>query len=294
MQSLSTLLLRSDVLRLIRTFFDGRDYLEVQTPVSVETPALEDYIDAIPADSQWLRTSPELHMKRLIQAGHPRVFQVGPCFRAGEYGTRHRPEFTMLEWYCANADYRDILQETQDLLEAVVTGLGRSEPLAYLNEIIDLGTCEVCTVRETFAKFTDADPAALSTTEFDRLLVETVEPRLGRGCPFYMIDYPAAMAALARTSPADPSIAERWELYIAGLEIANAYSELVDPVEQRRRFETCAELRRRDGREAYPIDEKFLAALEAGMPPTAGCALGIDRLLMVLANTDDIADVLFE
>ena len=109
-----------------------------------------------------------------------------------------------------------------------------------------------------------------------------------------MIDYPSAMAALARTPPADPSIAERWELYIAGLELANAYSELVDPVEQRRRFEACADLRRSDGREVYPIDEKFLAALEAGMPPTAGCALGVDRLLMVLADTDDIADVVFE
>ncbi len=294
MQSLSTLQLRSDVLRLIRTFFDGRDYLEVQTPVSVETPTLEDYIDAIPADNQWLRTSPELHMKRLIQAGHPRVFQIGSCFRAGEYGTRHRPEFTMLEWYCANADYRDILQETQGLLQAVAAGLGCPDPLPWRNETIDLGTCEVRTVRETFAKFAGADSAALSTTEFNHLLAEAVEPRLGRNGPFYMIDYPAAMAALARTPPDDPSIAERWELYIGGLELANAYSELVDPVEQRRRFEACADLRRSDGREVYPIDEKFLAALEAGMPPTAGCALGIDRLLMVLANKDDIADVLFE
>ena len=105
---------------------------------------------------------------------------------------------------------------------------------------------------------------------------------------------PAAMAALARTAPADPSIAERWELYVAGLELANAYSELVDPVEQRRRFEACADRRRRDGRQLYPIDENFLAALGAGMPPTAGCALGIDRLLMVFADTDDIADVIFE
>ena len=294
MQNLSTLQLRSDVLRLIRTFFDGRDYLEVSTPIGVETPTLEDYIDAIPADDRWLRTSPELHMKRLIQAGHPRVFQIGPCFRAGEYGTRHRPEFTMLEWYCANADYRDILQETQGLLQAVAAGLGRPDPLPCRNETIDFGTCEVRTVGETFATFADADAAALSATEFDRLLVETVEPRLGWDCPFYMIDYPAAMAALARTTPADPSIAERWELYIAGIELANAYSELVDSVEQRRRFEACADLRRSDGRDVYPIDESFLAALEAGMPPTAGCALGIDRLLMVLADTDDIADVIFE
>ena len=294
MQSLSTLQLRSDVLRLIRTFFDGRGYLEVQTPVSVETPTLEDYIDAIPADDRWLRTSPELHMKRLVQAGHPRLFQIGPCFRAGEYGRRHRPEFTMLEWYCANAGYRDILQETQGLLQAVAAGLGRPGPLPYRNTTIDLGTCEIRTVRETFAKFAGADAAALNTTEFDRLLVETVEPRLGRDCPFYMIDYPAAMAALARTAPADPSIAERWELYVAGLELANADSELVDPVEQRRRFEACADRRRRDGRQLYPIDENFLAALGAGMPPTAGCALGIDRLLMVFADTDDIADVIFE
>jgi lysyl-tRNA synthetase class 2 len=278
--------LRSDVLRAVRAFFFEHDYIEVDTPVRVPTPALEDFIDAEPSGDQWLRTSPELDMKRLLAGGHRRIFQIGPCFRSGEYGRRHRPEFTMLEWYCVDADYRDILRETHALVRTVATAINAGPALTYQTRTIDLDSCEVRTVAETFAEF-----AKDKGGDFDTVLVEQVEPNLGWAKPYFMIDYPVELGALARTKVDDPTVAERWELYIAGLELANAYSELTDADEQRRRFEECAGKRRARGQQVYPIDEAFLAAL-SNMPPSAGCALGIDRLLMLFADTIDIADVL--
>ncbi len=269
--------------KAVREYFDTHGFVEIDTPVRIQRPALEDYIDAVPSGDAWLRTSPELHMKQLVADGLERIYQIGPCFRADEHGNRHRSEFTMLEWYQAHADYRDLIPFTIGLLRHASAAVGSR--LTFRN-------WDVLTVDQAFRRFAGSSAqAAIDTDGFDLLLVDRVEPRLGRHGPTFLIDYPASLGALARLSPANADVAERWELYINGLEIANTYSELIDPEEQRRRFERTAALRLRDGRAVYEVDEAFLQALR-GMPPSAGCALGIDRLLMALLGLSDIADVL--
>jgi len=290
----SVLGLRALLLAAIRKFFNERGYLEVETPIMVRTPALELHIDASPAGKGYLRTSPELHMKRLLCAGYERVFQIGPCFRSGERGNLHNPEFTMLEWYRAPADYMDILSETRELLGyAAKTCLGKMT-FEKNGEKIDLGTEWLSfSVSECFEKFAGWNPADnFDERRFDDDLVNCVEPRLPRDRPVVLRDYPAAAAALARLKADDRRLAERWELYLGGIEIANAFSELADPAEQRKRFEECAQKRRAMGREVYELDGEFLAALEAGMPPCAGIALGLDRLLMLFAGAQSLDDVL--
>ena len=278
------LIARDKLLRALRGFFHERGFVEVQTPVRVAAPALENHVDAVPAHGAWLRTSPELHMKRLLAAGMEKIFQLGPCFRLGEHGKKHRGEFTMLEWYQAEADYHDLIPFTRDLVRAGAAALESELELA--------GDWEILTVHEAFQRYAGvAAEDALARDEFEQLLLEKIEPHLGIERPTILIDYPAELAAFARLAPDNPRFAERWELYINGLELANAGGELTDPVEQRRRFAGAAELRRKQGREVYPIDEVFLAALEH-MPPAAGCALGCDRLLMALTNIADIADTL--
>ncbi|NQU41179.1 MAG: EF-P lysine aminoacylase GenX [Lentisphaerae bacterium] len=285
--------LRSRILQSIRHFFIARDYIEVETPVRLAAPALERYIDAEPAGEAWLRTSPELHMKRLLAGGHARLFELGPCFRKGELGAQHRPEFTMLEWYCAAADYRDTLAETRDLLIHVATAV-LDLPLLFRNgHEVDLeAEWSIATVTEAFMVHAGWDPvAAYDADRFDFDLIGKVEPKLSHAVPAVLMDYPAEAAALARCRLGPPAVAERWELYVAGMELANAFSELTDPVEQRRRFERCAAERQAAGQPVYPLDEPFLAALERGMPPCSGVALGVDRLVMLLGGYASIDDV---
>ena len=281
----------------MRDFFRARDFVEVATPVRLPAPALEDYIDAIPAHGAWLRTSPELHLKRLLAGGLARVFQIGPCFRLGEHGRRHRPEFTMLEWYWVGVDYQDLLRQTEALLaHAAQAWLGSTQLTTASGQTMDLSApAERLTVAEAFARYAQADLSDLlrrGEGAWEEALVTQVEPQLGRERPTFLLDYPIELAALARAKPGAPHLAERWELYLDGLELANCYSELTDATEQRRRFAATADLRRRDGREVYPLDEAFLAALESGMPACSGCALGVDRLLMALSAASDIAEIL--
>ncbi len=287
--------LRHDLFACIRNFFAERGYLEVQTPTRIAAPVLEDHIDAIPADGRFLRTSPELHMKRLLAAGAAeKIYQLGPCFRRGENGSRHLSEFTMLEWYRIGATAADLQTETAELLRAVADQAGASPVQRFKEFNIDFyAGIHTLAVADAFAKFADGASVhqALAEGEFERILVERVEPHLGIEQPVALTRYPARMAALAQLCADDPSCAERWELYLGGMEIANAFSELTDPAEQRRRFEETAEFRRRNGREVYPLDHAFLGALEAGLPPCAGIALGVDRLLMILANRSSIRDV---
>lgn len=284
--------LHDRLLAAVRDSFRQRAYLEVGTPVLLRAPAPEAHIDAFPVGDHWLRASPELQMKRLVAGGVHRCFQVGPCFRAGEHGRRHRAEFTMIEWYRAPADYRELLAETAELLAAWVTAVHREPRCSYQGHRLEFSPKpRVRTVREAFAQWADCTPeTALAIGQFEELLVTRIEPHLGTDGPEFLVDYPIACAALARPCPADPTLAERWELYLGGLEIANAYGELTDPVEQRRRFAATNAERRQQGLPPYPLDEAFLAEL-AQMPPTAGCALGLDRLLMVLTDTADLADL---
>ncbi len=282
--------LRSELLRIVREYFQKNSFLEVTTPIRIETPALEDHIDAVVSGNQYLRTSPELHMKRLVQGGLPRIYQIGQCFRDGESGPAHHPEFTMLEWYTAGADYRDIMSQTAELIQFVAYELNGSLEVRYQDHTIELSNpwCEV-TVDQIFRETTHYTPQnAIAKSRFEQLLVEKVEPSMDRSRPTILIDFPIELGAMARAKPNAPEIAERWELYIGGLEIANAYSELIDADEQRRRFDACRKQRARDNREVYEIDESFLSALTDGMPETAGCALGIDRLLMIFSDSDDI------
>jgi elongation factor P--(R)-beta-lysine ligase len=284
---------RDCVLRALRRFFYEHDYCEVETPVRVATPALEAHIDAEPAGAAFLRTSPELHMKRLLAEGMERIFQVGPCFRRGENGRHHRPEYTMLEWYRRDAGYLDTLDETRDLLQAVCRDtLGRTDFLYAGARVNMASTWRVETVADIFVRCAGWNPVAqFDADRFDLDLVNKIEPALPPEIPCVLKDYPVAAAALARCRAETPPVAERWELYAGGMELANAFGELTDAKEQRRRFEQCARERGRRGQPVYALDEDFLAALEKGMPACSGVALGVDRLVMLLTDRDDIAAV---
>ena len=284
--------LRARMVRAIRAFFDLRGYVEVETPIRLRAPALELHIDAEPSGDRFLRTSPELHMKRLLAEGFDRIYQIGPCFRRGERGPLHHPEYTMLEWYRAATDYRGILEETRDLVLAVTRAAAGGSSVVRNGRTLDVaGPWSVTTVSDAFRRWAGWDPAArFDADRFDADLVEKVEPNLPREAPVVLIDYPAPAAALSRLKADDPRVAERWELYLDGVEIANAYSELTDPALQRARFDECARRRRALGKPVYPLDEEFLDAL-GRVPPAGGIALGVDRLAMVLAGAPTIGDV---
>jgi lysyl-tRNA synthetase class 2 len=270
---------RSRILASLRDWFARERFIEVETPVRLPTPALELHIDAEPSGEAFLRTSPELHMKRMLAAGYDRIFQIGPCFRKGERGTLHNPEYTMLEWYRANADYLDIMRDVESLLSSGI--------LNFKSEIPRF------TIEELYRKHAGWNPVEDYDAErFEHDLVTKVEPALPRDIPVFVMDYPAQAAALSRRKPGREAVAERFELYINGVEIANAFSELTDPAEQRQRFETWARERQALGAVVYPLDEAFLSALECGMPPSGGIALGIDRLVMVLAGATSLNDVM--
>lgn len=284
--------LRALMVQAIRNFFWGEGYLEVETPFLIPAPAPELHIDAVPVGTLYLHTSPELCMKRLLAAGYERIFQLCRCFRQGERGDLHLPEFTILEWYRSHAGYRDLMSECEAFVKAVAKDLGLSERIQYQGKAVDLGgPWERITVHEAFERY-----AALSVEEsmekgcFDTCMVEEIEPHLGSPKPTYLCDYPAPMAALARLKPDDGRLAERFELYMGGVELANAFSELKDPAEQRARFQREKRRREEQGKEAYPLPGKFLKSL-ALMPDAAGIALGIDRLTMILSDSTTIDQV---
>ncbi|HOD29233.1 MAG TPA: EF-P lysine aminoacylase EpmA [Syntrophales bacterium] len=283
---------RARMLQALRLFFVSAGYLEVETPARIPAPAPEAHIDAPPSGDWFLQTSPELCMKRLLAAGYGRIFQIAKCYRDGERGDRHLPEFTMLEWYRQAGDYRDLMADCEALLPFVLEALGREAALVYRGERIDLAApWERLSVAEAFRRFTRLSPEeALWNGCFDERMALDIEPRLGRGRPTFLYDYPAACASLARRKDADPGLAERFELYIAGLEMANGFSELTDVAEQRDRFAQARAERERLGKADYPTAGPFLAALGA-MPPAAGIALGVDRLAMLLADADSIDGV---
>ena len=284
--------LRAAMTAAVRRFFAARDFLEVETPIRIPAPAPEAHIDAFPSGDWYLQTSPELCMKRLLAAGYRNIFQICKVFRAGERGDRHLPEFTLLEWYRAAADYRVLMEDCEALLREVATELGFAEGIRWQKGVVSLaGPWERLTVAEAFTRYAPLSLAeALERDRFDEILTASIEPQLGEGRPVFLCDYPAALGALARLKAEDPRVAERFELYIGGMELANAFSELTDAREQRRRFEqTCAE-RSRQGSARYPLPESFLAALPA-MPAAAGIALGLDRLAMLLTGAGRIDGV---
>ena len=285
--------LRAHILQAIRAFFIDKDYLEVETPIRIPAPAPETHIDAVASGDWFLQTSPELCMKRLLAAGFARIFQICKCFRLGERGRLHLPEMTLLEWYRADSNYIDMMDECEALITAIARKIGSEEDiLAYQGkEIRFTSPWPRISVSEAFEKFASIPVnAALERGQFDDIMVQKIEPNLGHARPVFLYDYPASRGALARLKPQDLRYAERFELYIGGLEICNAFSELTDPTEQRRRFEHEQDQRRKAGKPVGPLPETFLAALK-DLPTAAGNALGIDRLIMLFADAKHIAEV---
>jgi lysyl-tRNA synthetase class 2 len=312
----------------VRRVLGGMGYEEVETPLLVPAPGMEPHIQAFETElvpetggarrPLWLHTSPEFAMKRLLADGLPRTFQLARVFRNGELSPTHNPEFTMLELYRAGADYLGIMEDLERLVEACARALspegaprasraGRALDLAAPFERltvaeafrrhagIDLPACENDAARLAEAArragLDAGSPGEAFDDVFFRVMLDAVEPRIGRGRPCYLLDWPAPMASLSRVKAGDPRFAERFELYADGLELANGFSELTDAAEQRRRLVEEQDLRRRLGRRVYPLDERFLEAV-ARMPAAGGVAVGLDRLLMLLVGAESIADVL--
>jgi lysyl-tRNA synthetase class 2 len=291
-QKEKALRLRAGLIQTIRLFFINHGFLEVETPFRIPAPAPEENIEALPSGDWFLQTSPELCMKRLLAAGYPQIFQICNCFRAGERGKLHLPEFTMLEWYVAGFDYRQLMNQCEEMIIAIAGAAGFNDRVVWQGRQINLASpWERITVEEAFKKYAPVTLAeVLRKDNFDEILVKYIEPRLGIEKPTFLYDYPVKMAALAKLKKGDSSVAERFELYIGGVELANGFSELTDAHEQRQRFDEALELRAQKGYAPYPLPEYFLASLDH-LPACSGIALGIDRLAMIFADAASIDEV---
>ncbi|HEY7907930.1 MAG TPA: EF-P lysine aminoacylase EpmA [Thermomicrobiales bacterium] len=324
-------LARGRVIRAIRAFFDARGFEEVETPLLVASPGMEPYLDVFEthlttargvSHRAFLTTSPEYAMKKLLVAGLPRIYQICKSFRNGEEVSRgHNPEFTILEWYRAHADYRAIMADCEELLVAIWRDFDGARPTDEPALIVDgmrvtlAPPWERVTVREAFARYASVDLDAIASeatmraclthkgyavsTEttweqgYHQIFLNEIEPHLGQSRPTILYDYPATMAALARRKPDDPRYAERFEMYIAGIELGNAFSELTDAEEQLSRLRAERAERAAHGKVLYEIDADFIDALRAGMPPSAGIAVGVDRLVMLFAGAASIQETLW-
>ena len=284
--------LRARIIQAIRSFFIDREYLEVETPIRIPAPTPEAHINAVITDDWFLQTSPELCMKQLLAAGFSRIFQICKCFRHKERGTRHLPELTMLEWYSTGRNYKDLMDECEDLICSVAHLINGNDKISYRGREIHLGTpwtrMSVAAAFHQYAAM--AMEKALEKDCFDEVMANEIEPNLGSPTPLFLYDYPAPCGALARLKPQNDLLAERFELYIAGIELCNGFSELTDPAEQKARFEKEQRLRKSFGHPVYPMPLKFLKALK-DMPEAGGIALGIDRLVMLFCDATEIDDV---
>jgi lysyl-tRNA synthetase class 2 len=289
----NNLKLRARIIQAIRSFFESRGFLEVETPLRIPANAPEEHIEPCRSGDLYLHTSPELCMKRLLCRGHDRIFQICRCWRSNERGSKHLSEFTMLEWYRSHGDYEDLMKDCEQLLQHVAAECFASSTISY--KTTDIVLDDVFTrvsVRDAFNAYSNAKMEdAVRDGSFDEIMVMQIEPALVRDKPVLLVDYPIEMAALARPKAGDPSVAERFELYAGGLELANGFSELNDPVEQRLRFLEANRKRSNNGLPPLPIPEPFLGEL-ASMPPSAGIALGVDRLVMLFADAERIDDVI--
>ena len=287
--------LRANVIKAVRDFFWERGFLEVETPLLIPANAPEEHINPIVALPSWqLQTSPEICMKRLLCDGHQRLFQISRCWRSDEHGSRHLSEFTMLEWYRVGCDYKTLMTDCEELLKHVATTCLSDNRYFVRNstKINPFTRWSRITVQEAFLSFGQREVwDCLREGLYEEILTAVIEPALaGFDSPVILMDYPAELAALARTKPENRELAERFELYVGGLELANGFSELNDPIEQRRRFEEANCARSRTGQVVLPLPEPFLNTL-ATMPASAGIALGVDRLVMLTAGADTIDEV---
>ena len=298
---------RAAIVRGIRKFFDDRGFIEVETAVRIPAPAPEEHIDCPPVvGGGYLRASPELQMKKLLAAGMDKIYQIGPCFREGEKGSRHNPEFTMLEWYRKNATYLDIKGDLENLLNtefSIGESAGRSASQSpSISQIPAEGgsVFKVLKVRDAYLQYAGWDPweGAWDQDRFDFDMATKIEPAIKSiGGGVFLMDYPPQAASLSKLSkpskrPNFPNFtyAERWEFYWDGFELANCFTELCDSDEQRVRFEAAKKSRILLKESDYPIDNEFIECLPR-IGSAAGVALGIDRLVMVLTKTKEISAV---
>jgi lysyl-tRNA synthetase class 2 len=302
--SLEILRARAGLYAALRQFFTVRGVLEVETPILSAAATVDPNIESYATrEGRWLHTSPEFAMKRLLASGSGPIWQIARVFRREEAGRHHNPEFSLLEWYRPGWDHVALMAEVEDLLRAAGVA-GGSAPWQRLS------------YREAFLRHADVDPfsadlealrgaaarhAAIAGSAqggadrgfwLDLLMSAAVGPRLGVEAPVFLYDFPAEQAALARVRADHPPVAERFELFWRGLELANGFHELLDAAEQRRRFEADRALRLAQGREAPPYDARLIAALKAGLPPCAGVALGLDRVLMLMLRLPELRQVL--
>ena len=292
--------LRARLNDAIRRFFRERGFLEVETPVVLPANAPEANIDAVPAGTGWIRTSPELAMKRLLAAGCEKIFQLGPVARAGEHGRWHHPEFTLLEWYRVGWDHRRLMDEVAELIVGALALVGRSavvRTLAYRELFLEhLGIdplrADEPELRAALAQFDIRGEGLRRDDWLDLLLTHRIEPCLREDTVLLVHDFPASQAALARIRPGAIPVAERFEALLGRIELANGYHELADAAEQRARFGADLALRATRGTVEPPQDERLLDALAHGLPDCAGVAMGIDRLLMAMLATPRIRDVI--
>jgi lysyl-tRNA synthetase class 2 len=285
--------IRARVIQAVRKFFIEHDYLEIETPIRIPDPAPEAHIAAVASGDWFLQTSPELCMKRLLASGYRRIFQICKCFRQAERGRFHLPEMTLLEWYRADSNYQDMMNECEALIISVAQKMGsEKDGIVYQGKKIRLNPpWSRISVGDAFDRFGSISlERALARDQFDEIMVTEIEPALEKSRPVFLYDYPACRGALARLKPQDRRYAERFELYIGGLEMCNAFSELTDSAEQRKRFERDREHLQKSGKPVCPMPEKFLAVL-GNMPAAAGNAMGVDRLAMLFSDSKQIDEV---
>ena len=307
-----TLRLRAELLRKTRAFFHERGFLEVETPILSADTVVDRHLDPLvttlegvgPPRTLYLQTSPEFAMKRLMAAGGEAIFQIAHAFRQGERGPRHNPEFTLVEWYRKGDDYAAGRQFLSELCEALL-GRGPAESVTYRQAFLQqvgfdpltTATSEIADIvrrllPEAAAAFDASAQPADRDAWLDLLLTSLVERHLGFARPTILCDYPPSQAALAQVRADDPPVAERFELYVDGLELANGYHELLDADTLLRRNEENNQLRATDGKPTLPAESRLLSAMRHGLPPCTGCALGFDRIVMLAAGKRDIAEVL--
>ncbi len=298
---------RALIINEIRSFFLGRGFLEIDTPELVKYPGQEPYLDLFKTqflgcyegkkieDDLYLISSPEYALKKYLVGGFEKIFQIGKAFRNKEsFSERHNPEFTLLEWYRAYASYLDIMDDTEELVKYLFKIFNRgNEVLKYHGKEINMIVkWDRISVTDVFKKYAGVQMPENDQEKFFEIFLNQIEPQLGMEKPVIIFDYPISMAALSKTSEANPKFAERFEVYISGMELCNAFSELNDPIEQQKRLEEEKILRQKIGKDTYDIDPKFIAALQIGMPPAGGNALGVDRLIMLLLGENNIENIL--
>ena len=317
---------RSQIITALRRFFDDQGFTEVHTPALQVCPTIDAHIHGFQTNLRavdmshkrvmYLQTSPEFDMKKLLVAGMEKIYQICPVFRDAEGSKLHSPEFMLLEWYRSGSNYEKLMDDSVDILRYVAESIGVQE-FSYVDKICDpFKATEKLSVSDAFLRFFEID-LSLYLNDLDSFskvisnkgvrvvdsdgwddvfhaaMAERIEPNLGIGAPTILYDYPVSMAALSKKGSSDPRFAERFELYMCGIELANAFSELTDAKEQRERYENDMKLKQELYNESYPADEEFFAALEHGMPESAGIALGVDRLVMLACGAEMIEQVLW-